>query len=318
MGMPRSGASSAASSSDRGVARREAGRGRWMVVGAAVLWGGSATLARFLFRDRHVPALTVVELRLATAVVLLGPWLAWRHPAALRLRRRDIPYFLVLGTVGVAAIQGSYYYSVSVLGVGLAILLQYLAPSLVVLWHVVRGGRIAAGTIVAIVAAVAGTALLVGGVDVHAVHARPWQWAIGFGTAFVFAFYILYSKYALGRYRPETVLFYSFSIAAVFWAIVTPPARILAAHYDAGTWILLGAIGITSVLVPFALFYAGLRRLTSAQAGIVATLEPVVAIVTSAIALGEGLHLFQWLGALLVLGAAVVESMGGRLEETHA
>ena len=97
-------------------------------MGATVLWGTSATLARFVFRDRHVPALTVVELRLAIAVALLGSWLAWRKPAALRLRRADWGHFLVLGLGGVAAVQGSYYYAISTLGVGLAILIQYLAP----------------------------------------------------------------------------------------------------------------------------------------------------------------------------------------------
>ncbi len=283
-----------------------------MIVAAATLWGCSATLARFLFRDRHVPPLTVVELRLAVAVLLLGPWLAWRNRAALRLERGEIGYFLVLGTLGVAAIQGSYYYSVSVLGVGLAILLQYLAPSLVVLWNAWRGQPIAARTVVALVAAVLGTALLVGGIDPHAVHAKPWHWVLGFGTAVVFAFYIVFSKRGLSRHPPETVLFYSFTVAAVFWAIVTPPTRILAAGYDRQTWLLLCLMGVVSVLAPFAFFYAGLRRLSSSQAGIVATLEPVVAIVSSAVALGEGLRPLQWCGALLVLGASILESTTAR------
>ena len=41
----------------------------------------------------------------------------------------------------------------------------------------------------------------------------------------MFAFYILYSKHGLSRHAPETVLFYSFGVAAIVWAIVTPPAR---------------------------------------------------------------------------------------------
>lgn len=297
------------------VERADRARGRWYVVGAAVLWGCSATLARFMFRDLHVPPFTVVELRLATGVVLLGPWLAVRRPRLLRIRIGDVPYFIVLGTLGVAAIQGSYYYSVSVLGVGLAILLQYLAPSLVVLWHALRGARIAPRTVLALGAAVAGTALLVGGVDVRAMHANAWQWSIGFATAFVFAFYILFSKRGLRRYPPETVLFYSFSVAAVFWAVITPPWRIAMAGYSGTTWLLLVSIGITSVLVPFALFYAGLRRLSAPEAGIVATLEPVVAIVSSALALGEGLRAGQWAGAALVLAAAVTEARTERVAE---
>lgn len=284
-----------------------AARGRWLVFGAAVLWGTSATLARFMFRDHHIPPFTVVELRLSIAALLFVPWLAWRRPAALRIEWRDLPSIIVLGVV-MATIQGSYYYSISVLGVGLAILLQYLAPALIVIWHVARGEKVRWPTLLSVVAAVAGTALLVGGVDARALHARWWQWGIGFGTAIVFAFYILYSKRLLRRYPPQTVLAYSFTIASVFWAVITPPWRIVAAGYDAQTWALFLVIGITSVLAPFAMFYAGLRVMEPSRAAIVGTLEPVVAVVSSAVALQEGLRLVQWAGAVMVLAASIVAS----------
>ena len=284
----------------------EAARGRWLVFGATFFWGTTATLARFMFRDRHIPPLTLVELRLAVSVALLGPWLAWRNPAAFRVRREDWLYLLLLGLVGVTAIQGTYYYSVSVLGVGLAILLQYLAPTIIVLYEAARGVRIGAATIVTLMLALAGTALLVGNVDRAAIHARPFQWAIGFSAAFVFAFYIVFSKRALLRYPPDTVLFYTFTIATLAMAVVTPPWRIAAAGYDATTWGLFVVMGVGSALVPFKLFYAGLKRLSPAQTGILATLEPVVAVLSSALLLREGLRPLQWLGALCVLAAAML------------
>src|SRR5213593_1297411 len=87
--------SAPAGSSDGDFSEREVARGRWLVFGATFFWGTSATLARFVFRDRHVPALTAVELRLVIACALLGPWLAWRRPSALRVPRSDWGYFLV-------------------------------------------------------------------------------------------------------------------------------------------------------------------------------------------------------------------------------
>jgi len=282
-------------------------------MGATLLWGTSATLARFVFRDRHVPALTVVELRLAIAVALLLPWLAWRRPAALRVRREDWGYFLVLGLGGVAAVQGSYYYAISTLGVGLAILIQYLAPSVIVTWAVLRGARVSAATVWGVVSALVGTALLVGNLDPGSLHARPphatpLAWAAGFGATLSFAFYVVFSKRGLERYAPETVLLYTFLIAGTFWAAVTPPWRIAAAGYGTDLWLMFLALGVFSTLAPFALFYAGLRRMPATQAGIFATLEPVVAVVSAALWLGEGLGPLQWLGALLVLVASALAS----------
>jgi drug/metabolite transporter (DMT)-like permease len=276
------------------------------VFAATVFWGTTATLARFVFRDRHVPAIVVVELRLLIAATILGLWLAWRKPQALRLKRKDVAYFLILGLFGVAAVQGSYYYSISVLGVGLAILLQYLAPSLIVLYDAARGAKVTFATVAALVGALGGTALLVGNVDAVRLHVSPLGWAIGFGSAVFFAFYVVFSKRGLERYAPETVLFYTFLIASAFWAVVTPPTRIVAAHYDARLWLMFLILGVGSTLVPFSLFYAGLRRLPAAEAGIVATLEPLVAVIAAAVFLGEWLRPLQWLGAVFVLAAAIL------------
>jgi drug/metabolite transporter (DMT)-like permease len=278
------------------------------VFAATLFWGTSATLARFVFRDRHVPPLSVVELRLLIAVAVLGPWLAWRKPQALRVDRADWGYFLTLGLLGVAAVQGTYYYAIATLGVGLAILLQYVAPALIIGFEALRGASIRPAVILAVVAALAGTGMLVGGVDHGAGTIPPRGWIAGAGAAISFAFYILYSKRGLARYPPETVLFYTFSIAAAFWAFVTPPTRILAAGHDRSLWLMFVALGIFSTLVPFVFFYAGLRRLPPAQAGIVATLEPVVAVISAALILGEGLRPLQWLGAVMVLGAALLAS----------
>jgi drug/metabolite transporter (DMT)-like permease len=267
-----------------------------------------------VFRDRHVPALTAVELRLAIAVAILGPWLLWRRPQALRIARADWGYFLALGLFGVAAVQGTYYYAISVLGVGLAILIQYLAPALIVAYGALRGIRVNLATVIALVSALSGIALLVSNVDpgsfkAHPLHARPIDWAVGFGSTLSFAFYVVFSKRGLRRYAPETVLFYTFLVAGIFWAVVTPPWRIAGAGYGADLWLMFAALGVFSTLVPFFLFNTGLHRLSAAEAGIIASLEPVVAVLSAALFLGEGLRAMQWLGALLVLIAASLASI---------
>lgn len=284
--------------------------GRWLVFLATCFWGTTATLARSVFRDHGVPALTVVELRLGIAAVLLLVWLLAANRAALRLRQEDHGYFLVLGLVGVAAVQGTYYYSISRLGVGLAILLQYLAPSLLVLWDILRGRRPAPALIAAVVLALTGTALLVNGVDPGTLHATVLDWAIGLSSAVSFAFYVAHSKRGLARYAPETVLFYTFVVAGIFWAFVTPPWRIVAAHYPPSLWIKFILLGVFSTLVPFRCFYAGLRRLPATEAGVLATSEPVVAIIAAAVFLGETLRPQQMVGAAMVIAASMLASRG--------
>jgi drug/metabolite transporter (DMT)-like permease len=289
--------------------RSHALRGRALVFAATVLWGTTAVLARFVFHRRQVPVLTVVELRLGIATMVLAGYLALRRPERLKIEWRDAGYFIVLGIFGVAAVQGSYYRSIAVFGVGLAILIQYLAPVLIVIFDALRGRRVPPAMWLAVAAATAGTALVIGDIDPSARHARPIDWAIGFSSALAFSFYIVFSKRGLRRYAPETVLVYTFAIAALLWAFVTPPWKIVGAHYGAELWGMFLALGLFSTLVPFSLFYSGLRHLPAAEAGIVATLEPVVAVLAAAAFLGEWLRPLQWLGAALVLGAAATSSI---------
>lgn len=293
---------------------RRAAAGRWAILAAAVLWGLSATLARFVFRDRDVPPLTAVELRLVFAVLVLLPWMLVVRRDSLRIARSDAGGLLVLGLFGVAAVQGSYYFAIARLGVGLAILLQYLAPTLVVLWDVVRGRPVRRATWGSIACALLGTTLLVGAVDPRTLRADPLGWAVGFSSAAIFAFYIVRTKAALARHPAETVLLYTFAIAAVFWGFVTPPWRILAAHYPPDLWVMFLALGLFSTLVPFALFNLGLARVSAVEAGILATSEPVIAVAAAALFLGEHPTPVQVLGAAFVLVAAVLATLGGAPE----
>src|SRR5262245_50577171 len=277
---------------------------------ATLFWGGTATLARSVFRDGGVPALTAVELRLAIATPLLFAWLLARNRAALRIERRDLGHVVALGLFGVAAVQGTYYYSIAKLGVGLAILLQYVAPSLIVLWEISCGQKPSAAMITAVLLALAGTALLVSGVDRSHIHASVFDWIVGASSSVIFAFYVLASKRLVARHAPETVLVYTFAIAAVFWMCVTPPWRIVAAHYPASMWVRFALLGVFSTLVPFRCFYAGLKRLPAVEAGVISTAEPVVAIASAFLFLGEGLKPGQLIGATLVIAAAVLASRG--------
>jgi drug/metabolite transporter (DMT)-like permease len=271
------------------------------VIAATVLWGNAATLARWTM-EQGVPPLVVVELRLAISVVLLAVGFALFRPALFRIARADLVPLLVLGVGGIAAVQGSYYTNVKLVGVGLAILLQYLAPTLVVAWEaLVEHRRPRPIELASLLSSTAGVALLVLADGAALARANPLGVAVGLASAVFFAFYILYAKRLLARLSPWTVLFYGFLVAALFWMPVETPARIAGAHYGRAMWGVFLAIALGSALVPFALFYAGLARLRASRAGIVALLEPIVAIGSAALFLHEGLSVSQSLGALLIL-----------------
>ena len=277
-----------------------------------MLWGTSATLARWTMKH-DVPPLVIVELRLAISVAILAVVFALFRPALFRVARTDLLPLVILGVGGIAAVQGSYYTNVKWVGVGLAILLQYLAPTLVVAWEALVARRAPRPLeLLALACATIGVTLLVLADGAAVARAQPRGVLLGLASAVFFAFYILYAKRLLARLSPWTVLFYGFLVAALFWLVFVPPTAIAAAHYDARTWGLFLLIALGSALVPFGLFYAGLARLDASRAGIVALLEPIVAIGSSAWWLREGLTLSQAAGAALILLGVGIAARAGR------
>jgi drug/metabolite transporter (DMT)-like permease len=260
-----------------------------------------------------VPPLVIVELRLAISVGILAVGFALFRPALFRISRSDFLPLVILGIGGIAAVQGSYYTNVKWVGVGLAILLQYLAPTLVVAWEALVARRAPRPLeLLALACATIGVALLVLADGAAVARAQPRGILLGLASAVFFAFYILYAKRLLARLPPWTVLFYGFLVAALFWLVFVPPTAIAAAHYDARTWGLFLLIALGSALVPFGFFYAGLARLDASRAGIIALLEPIVAIGSSAWWLKEGLTLSQAAGAALILLGVGIAARAGR------
>ena len=111
------------------------------------------------------------------------------------------------------------------------------------------------------------------------------------------------------------VLLYTTGSASLFWLLVNPPWKLMAAQYSAAQWLFLLVFSLVSVLVPFSFYFAGLQHLEPTRAIIVSCLEPVFSIVIAAIALGEVMRPLQILGIVLVLAAITVAQLPDRLIE---
>jgi DME family drug/metabolite transporter len=100
--------------------------------------------------------------------------------------------------------------------------------------------------------------------------------------------------------------------AAVFWIVINPPWKIAAAHYTGAQWLFLFVFAMTSVLLPFSLYFGGLQHLEPTSAIVTSCLEPAFSIILAAILLGEMVRPLQTLGILTVLAATVLVQMPER------
>jgi len=119
----------------------------------------------------------------------------------------------------------------------------------------------------------------------------------------------------VARYDRWKIVVNTFLGAALFWIVVNPPWKIVAAHYSAGQWLFLLVFAMTSILIPFSLYFAGLQHLDPTRAIVTSCLEPVFSILVAAAVLGEIVGPMQVLGIAMVLAATVLVQMPDQSEK---
>ncbi len=273
---------------------------------AAVTWAIGGAAAKFLFNS-GVTTFQLVQLRITLAAAILFIWLLLRNPAALRISKSDIVYFMILGSVGMAAVQFAYLFAISKINVAAAILLEYLAPVFIALYMVIFAKeKLGAITVAAIVVAVAGCYLVVGAYNLNILSMNLAGIASGLWAGVAFAWFSVHGEYGMRKYQPWTVLFYALLCATIIWNIIHPPLQALFQPYTLVQWFWIFYIALMATVVPFGLYYMGINLIRSTRASITATLEPITAGIISYIFLNEMMELWQVLGGVLVIASIIL------------
>jgi drug/metabolite transporter (DMT)-like permease len=288
-----------------------------MAAAAATLWAVNGVVSKVML-SAGISSLRLAQVRSTGAFVGLVLILLATAPGRLRVRPRELPYLAIFGICGLAFVQWFYFLAIHRMAIGVALLIQYLAPLLVALWarfafHEPVRRRIWT----ALALALLGLALIV---DVR--HGGALSSAgIVFASlaALTYALYILLAEHAVGDRDAVSLLAWGFGFATVFWAAISPwwsfPGRRVGADVSllghlAGehlpVWALMAWMIVLGTIVPFFLIVSALRHLPAMRVGIIAMLEPVVATILAWAWLDEALTAAQLAGATVVLAAIVL------------
>ncbi len=295
-----------------------------MVVTAALCFIVNAGVSRVVLRAGVDPG-TLTTMRVSGAVLVLAAWGVLLRRSALRPPRgRRLLLVVVMGVVGVAGLQWTYFVAIDRLPVGLALLLEYTAPVLVALYaRLVRREDVRPRAWAALGLSLAGLALV----------AQVWQGFVldgvgvlgGLGAAVCFATYFLMGESGVSQEDPLTVVLWAFAVAAVLMNVVSPVTAIepglLGAEvsllgtlsgWSAPVWVLLCWVVVLGTVTPFALELFALRVLPATVVVVVAMLEPVGVTVLGWAWFAETLGPVQVLGAAAVLAGIVLAQTARR------
>ena len=281
-------------------------KGYLMIMTAAILWGCSATVAKLLL-NQNVSTILIVQTRVTFSTLLLLVFYLLFKPHILRVGIHDLWRFALLGVLGVAGSNFTYYFTIKESTVATAIILQYTAPLFVMAYTTFLGEeKFSTIKLIAAVLSLVGCFLAVGAYDTSVLRLSTAGLVSGIGSMISFSFFTIYARHVLSRYNVWTMTFYALAFASLFWLVVNPPWSVAGESPPSDVWKGLVVLAVISILVPHSLYFAGMQYVVASRAMITSTLEPVVAMVSAAIFLAELLHPIQVVGTVLVMGAIML------------
>ncbi|PNG22183.1 EamA family transporter [Streptomyces cahuitamycinicus] len=298
---------------DSSVSGRGRGVGLGLALLSAVAFGGSGVAAKPLI-EAGLDPLHVVWLRVAGAALVMLP-LAVRHRALVRRRPGLLAGF---GLLAVAGVQACYFAALSRIPVGVALLIEYLAPALVLGWvRFVQKRPVTRAAAVGVVLAVGGLACVVEVWSGLGFDALGLLLALGAACCQVGYFVLSDQGSDAGDEAPDPlgVIAYGLLVGAAVLTVVARPWTMDwsvlqgTASMDGrpvAAVVLLAWIVLVATVVAYVTGVVSVRRLSPQVAGVVACLEAVIATVLAWVLLGEHLSAPQIAGGAIVLAGAFI------------
>ena len=137
---------------------------------------------------------------------------------------------------------------------------------------------------------------------------------LGLGAAVLYAAVVLMNKSikGVGTYEKTIVQLLASAVVLIPYLVITE--NLAALRFTAASLGLLLLMGVIHTGVAYALYFGSLEDLPAQTAALLSYLDPVTAILLSLLLLREPMTAFSALGAVLILGAAVVSEWKGQTE----
>ena len=252
---------------------------------AGICWGLIGLFSRNLL-NAGMPHQGIVLIRNTGGLVLLVLALLAADRKAFRISLRQLPWCAGTGLVSVLLFTLCYFSCQ-----------QYcsLATAAILLYKLLALGLAFLGC------------TFVSGVWSGGLSVSPTGFLLGLGSAFFYALYSIFGRYALRGSSPMTVVLYTFVFAGV-GALLTGDVQAVSTALAADGRLLALSIGLAvfSTALPYVLYTWGLAQVESGKASILASVEPVAAALVGILAFGEPMTAGVALGLVCILGCVAI------------
>ncbi len=281
--------------------------GSVLIILAGCFWGSMGIFVRTL-GAYGFSSIQIVSIRVTLAALIFSLVLLFKDRNGFKLRLKDIPLFIGLGFGSILFFTVCYFTAITMMPLSTAAILLYTSPVWIMLMSVIFFHEKLTGRKLAALALAFAGCVLVSGISGEGMTMTGLL--VGLGSGIGYGLYSILGTVALRKYSPYTVTTYTFIFAAVgSWIICRPADMIFTFSCAPDPGFLTGLCILTALItavIPFLAYTLGLQSVEASKAGIIATIEPMVATLIGIVVFSEPLTVASGAGIILILSAVVI------------
>ena len=281
----------------------------------ATLWGVSGTSVQFIgnFRNMNLEWLLTMRLITAGLLTILYGWIRQGNAIFNVFRNwRDTLGLVIFGVFGMALCQYTYFRSIVIAGAGIATVLQYLAPSMIIIYLLVRyGKRPSTGEIISVILALVGTICLMGnnGFSFESFRSDVLFW--GLLSAVGVAVYSVSPVRLLATYGTIPIVGFGMLLSGLVAAVLFQQPHSYAT-WD--VWTVVGCFNVVflGTIVSFNAYLEGVKRIGAVPGSILSSIEPISAAFFGWALLGNQFNRVGILGMAMIIATVIIIALEKR------
>ena len=274
-----------------------------------ILWGFSGICAQFIQQQRGITPEWLLVVRLLSAGIVTVLYVFFRMRGTMfRIFKspKDTVKLLVFGILGMALCQYSYFRSIFYAGAGIATVLQYLAPAMIIIYmSVVHRVKPSWGEGISVLLATVGTALIALHGDFSKLNINEAVLFWGLLSAVAVAIYSVQPVQILRTYGTGPVVGLAMMAGGIL-AYGVWPLHEVPGTWDMWTFGALFGIVILGTVVSFNAYLEGVRRIGAVRGSVLSSIEPISAALLGWLVLGNTFVTSDMIGFVMILSTIFI------------
>ena len=286
-------------------------KGAILTLLGATCWGLSGVLGEYLLNISKIDSTWVIANRLFYAGIVLVIILFLKDKKNLInvfSDKKDILRLLNFSFFGLLICQGAYFLAIKYTNAGMATVLQYTGPVMIMTYYCVIGRRWPmAHEVIAIATSLFGTILMATHLDFSKLNISTLGLFWGLFSAIGLASYNISSISLTKKYGVMPIMAWGLLIAGSVVYFGTG-SNYIPSNFSLMDFLCITGVIIVGTIMSFSLYLEGIRLIGAVTGSIIGCFEPIAAIIFSFLLLGTTFGLIDIIGAAFILSAVVVLS----------